>query len=572
VGAVGVTLLCLVGYLLAYFLYARRLGRRVFLLSPDRPTPAHVLEDGIDYVPSHRAVLFGHHYASVAGLSPMLGPAIAVIWGWLPGLLWVFFGSVLIGAVHDLGALVLSIRARGLSVGMVAEQVIGKRAKTLFHILIFFLISFAMGVFILVVSGLFSRTHPEAVIPTLSLMLIAVGVGYLSYRRRFRLAPLTAIAFLLALAAVGVGLRFPMIALSGGTWNFVLLVYCFLASVLPVWQLLQPRDYINSFLLYLGLGSMFAGFFLLGPQFQAPAVQIDPVGAPPIFPFVFIVIACGAISGFHGLVSSGTTAKQLDRETDAVFIGYGGMLGESLLGLIAVLACTAGFATSADWAGHYRDWEAASSLAGKLGAFIDGAGMFIHQLGVPLDASRAFVAFIAVSFALTSLDSATRLLRFNISEMSGTLRLPILENRYVASLFAVGAMGFFAYYRIDGQPAGLVLWQLFGTTNQVLGALVLLAVSVYLIQRKLPCRYTLVPMLFMLVTTVVAMILKVRDFQRDGQWLLLGLGLAILVLTVWLTVEAALRLYRVFQSGHSAAPMGLQILPGRDPAAFPSRD
>ena len=233
-GAVGVTILCLAGYFLAYHLYAKHLARNVFQLSPDRTTPAHELQDGIDYVPSNRYVLFGHHFASVAGLSPMLGPAIAVIWGWLPGLLWVFFGGILIGAVHDFGALVISIRARGLSVGKVAEVIIGRRAKTLFHILIFFLISFAMGVFILVISGLFSRTHPEAVLPTFSLMILAVGVGYLSYRRGFRLGPLTAGAFVLSLLIVAVGLRLPVTGISAGSWNLILLVYCFLASVLPV--------------------------------------------------------------------------------------------------------------------------------------------------------------------------------------------------------------------------------------------------------------------------------------------------------------------------------------------------
>ncbi len=570
-GAVGVTILCLIGFFLAYHLYAKHLARNVFQLRPDRTTPAHELRDGIDYVPANRYVLFGHHFASVAGLSPMLGPAIAVIWGWLPGLLWVFFGGILIGAVHDFGALVISIRARGLSVGKVAEAIIGRRAKTMFHILIFFLISFAMGVFILVISGLFSRTHPEAVLPTFSLMILAVGVGYLSYRRRFRLGPLTAGAFALSLLIVAVGLRFPVTGISAGSWNLILLVYCFLASVLPVWQLLQPRDYINSFLLYLGLAAMYAGFFLMGPEFQAPAIQSSPAGAPPIFPFVFIVIACGAISGFHGLVASGTTAKQLDRETDATFIGYGGMIGESLLGLIAVLACTAGFASPGAWAEHYRDWEIAGNLTEKLGAFIDGAGLFIHQLGVSLPLAKGFVAFIAVSFALTSLDSATRLLRFNITEMSETLRLPVLGNRFVASLLAVAVIGFFAYYRIDGEPAGMVLWELFGTTNQVLGCLVLLAITVYLIQRKRPSLYTLLPMLFMFLTTITAMILKIRDFHRDGHLLLLIIGCGILILTLWLAGEAAFRLARLYREGFPSIDLDIRIEPGAKRPPDPSR-
>ncbi|MEE8184135.1 MAG: carbon starvation CstA family protein, partial [Acidobacteriota bacterium] len=487
--------------------------------------------------------------------------AIAVIWGWLPGLLWVFFGAVFIGGVHDFGALVISIRARGMSVGKVAEAIIGKRAKTLFHILIFFLISFAMGVFILVISGLFADKHPEAVLPTFSLMGIALVIGILTYRYGYSIGPLTVAALAVCLVLVGVGLQVPVSGISSETWSALLLVYCFLASVLPVWQLLQPRDYLNSFLLYIGLGSMFIGFFVLRPDFQAPMWDPAPANAPSMFPFVFIVIACGAISGFHGLVSSGTTAKQLNRETDARFIGYGGMIGESLLGLLAVLACTAGFSSRESWANHYSDWALAGSLTQKLGAFIDGAGLFIHQLGIPLPLAKAFVAFIAVSFALTSLDSATRLLRFNITEMSETLHLPVLGNRYLASLLAVAAIGLFAFYRIDGEPAGLVLWQLFGTTNQVLGCLALLAITLYLFERRRPYLPTLVPMIFMLVTTVTAMFIKVKDFFRSGHTLLLVLGVAILILTLWLTGEAVHRLLRLRRERSGREVPDLFILP-----------
>jgi carbon starvation protein len=293
---------------------------------------------------------------------------------------------------------------------------------------------------------------------------------------------------------------------------------------------------------------IFGGFFLLGPTFQAPAVALHPEGAPPLFPFVFITIACGAISGFHGLVSSGTTAKQIDRESDAPFIGYGGMIGESLLGLSAVLATTAGFATREAWTDHYRNWEVAGTLSANLGAFIDGAGRFIAQFGVPESTGRSFVAVIAVAFALTSLDTAARLLRFNISEMGETLKLPALQNRYLSSALAIAAIAFFTFFRIDGRPAGLTLWQLFGTTNQILGGLTLLAVTLYLLQKGWPARYTLIPMVFMMATTLVAMAMKLRDFAAAwrqggalGNLLLLGLGGVLFALSIWLAVEAVLR-------------------------------
>jgi carbon starvation protein len=326
----------------------------------------------------------------------------------------------------------------------------------------------------------------------------------------------------------------------------ILLIYAFCASVLPVWLLLQPRDYLNSLLLYLGLAAIFGGFMLLQPEFVAPAFDPAPDGAPPMYPFVFIVIACGAISGFHGLVSSGTTAKQISRETDATFIGYGGMIGESLLGLAAVLACTAGFISAAAWHDHYASWNVAQGLGQSMAAFINGAGLFISQFGVPEGTARAFVALVAVSFALTTLDSGTRLLRYNIQEISETLGAPVMGTRYVSSAAAVFFIGFFAFFRVDGQSAGLMLWVLFGTTNQILGSLTLLAVTLYLMKRRANYFYTLIPMAFMLITTLVAMVYNITVFYESGSILLLGVGvILLLLLAAWLVVEGIIRFARI---------------------------
>jgi carbon starvation protein len=261
---------------------------------------------------------------------------------------------------------------------------------------------------------------------------------------------------------------------------------------------------------------------------------------------VFIVIACGAASGFHSLVSSGTTAKQLDSESDAVFVGYGGMIGESLLGLMAVLACTAGFISREDWLGHYASWDSAQGLGNNVGAFISGTSRFLEGLGVPLAVASAFVAVVVVSFALTTLDSATRLLRYNIAEISETVRVPALGNRYVASILAIAAIGLFAFYEVNGVAAGLVLWQLFGTTNQLMAGLALLAVTLYLVQRGKPIIYTAVPMFFMLVSAMAAMVSKLRDFWSARDWLLLGTGGVLFVIAIWLGGEAivAVRRYR----------------------------
>jgi carbon starvation protein len=461
-------------------------------------------------------------------------------------MLWVVLGTLLIGAVHDFSALVVSVRAKGMSIGKVAEGIIGHRAKTLFHLLIFFLIALAMGVFVNVAATLLSPAYnPEAVYPSGTLMILAVIVGWLVYRKNASIALVTVIAFGVTLLSVWAGTWLPQIHLGLNGWSSALLIYSFAASVLPVWLLLQPRDFVNSLLLYLGLLTIITGFFVLRPEFAAPAVQASPEGAPPLFPFVFIVVACGAVSGFHGLVSSGTTAKQLDNEKDATLIGYGGMIGESLLGLVAVLACTAGFQNAELWSSHYDSWSLAQGLGPNMKAFIDGSALFLSQLGVSFGVAKAFVALVAISFALTTLDSATRLLRFNITEMSETIRVPLLGNRYVASLLATVTIGFFAFYRIGGKPAGLALWQLFGTTNQIMGALTLLAVTLYLMQRGRNFWFTAVPMVFMLVTTFVAMVIKLKDFWELKTYLLLCVGGGILILAIWLSVEGILRVLQL---------------------------
>ena len=533
---------CFIAYAVVYRFYARHLGSRIFRLDPQASTPAHAMGDGVDYVPCRRMVLFGHHYASIAGLAPMLGPAIAVIWGWLPGMLWVVLGTLFIGAVHDFSALVVSMRHRGMSIGKVAEDLIGRRAKGIFLIIILFLICLVMGVFVRTVSGLFTAEfYPESVFPTFTLIGIAMVMGWLSYKRGISIVRLTVVGFVLMLASIGVGLAIGRPNLAGDSWILILLVYAFAASTLPVWSLLQPRDYLNSWLLYLGLGASYVGLFVLQPAFAAPAIDAQPAGAPPIFPFVFIVIACGAISGFHGLVSSGTTSKQIDKETDAVAIGYGGMVGESMLGLLAVLACTAGFRSAESWAEHYSSWGTASGLAEKMKAFIDGTAVFLNSLGLPMELAQAFIALVAVSFALTSLDSGTRLLRYNIEEISHSVGVPALGQRYVASSLAVVLIGFFAFYQIEGQPVGLALWSLFGSTNQVLGALTLLAVTIYLRQNRRNYVYTLLPMAFMLTVTIIAMVIDIRKYWSGGQLLLWGVATSIFVLSVWLLVEAVIR-------------------------------
>ena len=554
--AVLPTIACLLLYVVGYRFYAHFIAGRIFRLDDTRTTPAHTLRNDVDYLPTNRYVLFGHHFASITGLSPMLGPAIAVIWGWGPAMLWVVLGALFVGCVHDFAALVVSIRARGHSIGKVAEGVIGPRAKGLFLAVIFFGVALAMGVFTLVIAGLFAGAYGSAVIPSGGLMMVAATIGWLFYKRGVPLLPLTIAGFVIQLVLVWLGHTYPVEWNDPAGWKVVLLGYALLASVLPVWSLLQPRDFLNSLLLYLGLGACYLGFFVLAPDFAAPAFDPQPTGAPPFYPFVFITIACGAASGFHSLVSSGTTSKQLARESDAKMVGYGGMMGESLLGLLAVLATTAGISALGEqsaseiWSEHYQNWDAAKGLTQKMRAFIDGAATFIERLGMDGGLARSFIAVVVVSFALTTLDSATRLLRYNVEEIGSSLRVPGLRNRYVASLFAVFAIAFFAFYEIDGKPAGIALWQIFGTVNQLLAGLALLTVTLYLLARGRRAWVTAIPMAFMLITTFVAMVSNLSDFTFGGtfeppegqtiQWPLVVVSFALLGLGAWLMVEAVL--------------------------------
>ncbi|NIV46687.1 MAG: hypothetical protein GWN46_07670, partial [Gammaproteobacteria bacterium] len=324
------------------------------------------LEDGVDYVPTRLGVLWGHHYTSIAGAAPIVGPAIAVIWGWLPALLWVALGTVLMGAVHDFAALVISLRHRGRSIGEIAGRVISPRVRTLFLLIISLLIWIVLAVFAFIIGTLF-HDNPGAIFPINVQILVALALGWLVHRRGVGILVPSLLGYGLLLAAIFQGNAFaesfPAIAdLPVATWVWILLLYSFVASVLPVWLLLQPRDYLNAHQLITGLVLLSLGLLVLHPTIQAPVVNLTPEGAPPMIPFLFITIACGAISGFHGLVSSGTTSKQVGCMTDARPIGYGGMLGEGTLGLLAVLAATAGFATTEDWSSHYASWGAASGL------------------------------------------------------------------------------------------------------------------------------------------------------------------------------------------------------------------
>lgn len=535
-------LLALLAFGTACFLYAPLLSRKVLELDPSRPTPASEVNDGVDYVPTRPSILFGHHFASISGLGPLLGPAIGVVWGWLPALLWIVLGSIFAGAVHDFVTLVISVRHGGRSIGDVTRELIGQRARLLFLLLIFFILSLAMGVFAYVVAQIFSEVKPEAVIPTWSLIAIAILMGLSIYKARAPLGPVTAIGVAATLFTIWLGFKFPVRGLTLQAWVYILLAYAYMASALPVWLLLQPRDYVNSFALYLSLLLLYLGMFVGTPKVVAPALNRYAADLPPLFPLLFVVVACGAISGFHSLVSSGTSAKQLASERDAPIIGYGGMLVEGALAAAALLACAAGFATKSEWLSHYGSWGLAKGA--PLKAFIGGAASIVSKLGIQKGFAATLIAVIAVGFAMTTLDTATRLLRYNVEELAATLRIRPLRNRWLASVVAVGAIGFFALVKVGGKPAGMLLWPLFGSTNQLLAGLALLVGTVYLVLRGKNPAFTGLPMAFMLVATISAIFVNLKTFAAKGATALVVVSVIVLLLALWLVVEAAISLAR----------------------------
>ena len=546
--AIVLVVVASVSFALGYRLYSRFIGEKIFRLRADFQTPAHELEDGVDFVPTNRYVLWGHHFTSVAGAAPIVGPAIAVIWGWLPAFLWIVLGTVFFAGVHDAGALWASVRNKAQSVGAMTESIVGARARSVFMIVIFLLLLMVNAVFAIVIAGLFVDV-PSSVISAWGVIAVAMVIGVLIYRRGTSLLwpSIIGIAVLYGLVFAG---QYVPIALpdqvagldAPALWVLILFGYAGIASLLPVWLLLQPRDYINGLQLFIALGIVFLAVFVANPQIVAPAINPEPPpGTPPLIPLLFVTIACGAISGFHGLVSSGTTSKQLDKETDVQFVGYLGATGEGLLATASVIACTAGFATLGDWQQFYGAFT-----AGGVGAFVDGGARIVNAgLGLPLAFSRTLLAVMAVLFAATTMDTGVRLQRYIIQEWGQIYRIPVLTRPLPATLLAVGSCVVLAFAAGGSGAGGLIIWPLFGTTNQLLAGLTLLVISVLLLKLGRPVVYTLVPMAFVLSMTAAALLFQLAGFWNSGDYFLAFLDALILGAAILVVLEALAALRRV---------------------------
>ncbi|WP_048305783.1 carbon starvation protein A [Halomonas sp. PR-M31] len=533
---------------LAYFVYSKFIAEKIYRLDPDFKTPAHEFEDGIDFVPTNRYVLWGHHFTSVAGAAPIVGPAIAVIWGWLPAFLWVIFGTIFFAGVHDTGAIWASVRNRARSVGSLTGDVVGKRARSLFMIVIFLVLLMVNAVFGVVIAGLLMK-FPSAVVPVWGAIVVALIIGQLIYRRIIGLALVSVIGViaLYGLIILGPSVPIQMPEQVGGlagnaVWILLLFAYAAVASLLPVWMLLQPRDYINGLQLFVGLIILYGALVLLNPTLVAPMYNSNvPAGTPSIIPLLFVTIACGAISGFHGLVASGTTSKQLDKETDARFVGYFGSVGEGMLALGAILAATAGFASLGDWNAMYDAFG-----KGGVNAFVEGGAYIISNgLGLPEATAATLLTVMAALFAGTTMDTGLRLQRYIFQEWGEIYNQQWMKKPAIATLLAVGSCLILAFGAGADGSGGLIIWPLFGTTNQLLAGLTLLIVTVMLVRLGRPMWFTLVPLIFLLIMTVLALLLQLRSFYEVGNYFLLVLDVIVLIASILVAMECAASLKRV---------------------------
>jgi carbon starvation protein len=568
--AVLLTVICLACFASGYLVYSKWLATRIYQLNPNAVTPAHQLRDDIDYIPTNKFILWGHHFTSVAGVAPIIGPAIALYWGWLPGLLWVVLGTIFAAGAHDFGAIVLSLRHKGQSIGGLANQIIGGRAKVLILFIILLLVLVVNAVFAWVVANLLIN-FPATVIPTLIQIPFAMWLGYQVYKRQRKifLPSLLTITLVCIIAvvcsqvdalqldlvaglnAIGLSSLFGLQAksLAFAIWIGLIMAYIYFASTLPVWKLLQPRDYLNAKLLLIGLVILYAGVFISNPTLSAPAINTQATDLS-WWPFLFITIACGAISGFHSLVGSGTTSKQIDKEPDARFVGYSAALGEGVLAVIAIVAVATAFVVPSDYFTVYSSFASASDNA--MSTFVEGAARLAHGVGVSLEIGRTIVALIIISFAATTLDSSMRIMRYIVGELGTEYRIPWLTHKHKATMVSVLACA--ALIFLPPGPHGLgsggyLLWPLLGTTNQLLAGITLLLLTLWLRSLNRNIFPTLIPMIFVLTVTLWAMIQQVV-FVWSGlsglpaNIICFVLGALILAFAVWILMEAFYHLRR----------------------------
>jgi len=497
-----------------YFFYAR-LVERFFEVDPSNVTPAHKYFDGVDYVPARSwLILFSHHFASIAGAGPIVGPVIAVaIWGWWPALVWIVVGTVFMGGVHDFASLIISIRHKARSIADIAEDVISRRAKLIFLGFVWLTLMLVIAVFVSICAKTLTA-EPKTVVPCFGLIGAALAVSFMLYRMRLNIFAATAVGLGLLFVFIVLGERMPIVLGANGfiVWSVVLLAYAFIASVTPVHILLQPRDYISSFLLYFGIGVGIIGIMVTRPVIDTAAFGgWNPAGAGWLWPMLFVTVACGANSGFHALVSSGTTSKQISNERFAKRIGYGGMVLEAVLAVIALLAVSAGLSAAG------LETMLSKGGPGPIGAFGKGYGVLTQSV---LFGKGSVVAIMILNaFILTTLDTATRICRYLSEELFK------IKNRFFSTSVVVFTSGALA---LSGKWTEI--WPMFGASNQLVAALTFVVISSWLLCKGKSLRFTFFPAIFMLVTSVGALLYQLTNFIRNGEVVLAIMSIVLIIM------------------------------------------
>lgn len=522
-------------FIFAYYWYGNVIKYKVLRSTDQNPTPSHSLYDNKDYVPTKPIVLFGHHFSAIAGAGPIIGPILAYSYfGWLPALLWILLGSVFIGAVHDYTSLITSVRNKGFSLVNIADRVISPRAGFLFSLFVFLTLLLVLAVF----SDLTARTmmeDPTIVVPTIGLIFVALLFGVLHYRLKMNVYLATLIALILLAILLVLG-QYLQIKASYGVWLTIILAYCFIAAILPVWLLLQPRDYIAMYILVIGMTLGYVGILFLNPKIQGPQYLGFFNEKGPLFPMLFITIACGAISGFHSLIASGTSAKQLDKESQGKIIAYGGMLTEGALAFLVIMMVASVLPFNGDPNNSFL-----GILTHKNADILFGTalGQTIKSLGIPVVFGTSFGILMLNAFILTSLDAGTRLCRYIVQEGFGERYGGILKNKYFSTAIIIGLT---LLITLSGSYAKI--WSVFGAANQLIGTLALFVVTSYLLGIKAPKWYTLLPALFMLVVTETALIYQfVFIYLPKKDIVLLVISFLLIILGLWVAIESIQKIF-----------------------------
>jgi len=534
----GILILWLI---LGYKIYGSFIEKRVVQADDSRVTPARELNDGIDYSPARKPLLFGHHFSSIAGAGPILGPLLGVLYfGWLGAILWVALGSLFLGAVHDYTSLMVSVQNKGTSLADISKNTLGMRAKIIFSIFLWLALALVIAVFAVVASRTLV-SQPEIVIPTFGLIFIAMIFGWLIYRKGINVVAGTISALIVLFSLIYLGKLFPVslptsiLGMSNQNfWFYILIIYSLIASSLPIWFLLQPRDYISTWILFLGLGLGYLGLIATHPTINAPAFVSFSSKGGPLWPMLFVIIACGAISGFHSVVAGGTTAKQLSDESSGKVIGFGGMLTEAALaGLVIFIASSALIWDPTGTKSQFGFQYLMTSVGDPIQAFATGYGKFISSLpGLSLTIGLFFGMVMLNAFVLTTLDTATRLGRLILTELTGK-QVPLFRNRWIASSFIV------VFAAILGATKGYkAIWPVFGASNQLVAALALIIVSSYFVGVKRPKVYTIYPAYFMLITTLAALVYQGYNFFKAKSYLLGSVSVVLIVLAVFIVYDA----------------------------------